>query len=70
LEHRTRAQPDDTARNEIGLEVKLLPTGYDVDDGASLRRLCNEILADTTAADIAPYTRQFLASFVERKKLL
>jgi rSAM/selenodomain-associated transferase 1 len=55
---------------EIGLEVKLLPTGYDVDDGASLRRLCNEILADTTAADIAPYTRQFLASFVERKKLL
>jgi len=55
---------------EIGLEVKLLPTGYDVDDGASLRRLCNEILADTTAADIAPYTQQFLASFVERKKLL
>jgi rSAM/selenodomain-associated transferase 1 len=55
---------------EIGLEVKLLPTGYDVDDGASLRRLCDEILADTTAADIAPYTRQFLASFVERKKLL
>ena len=55
---------------EIGLDVKLLPTGYDVDDGASLRRLCNEILADTTAADIAPYTRQFLASFVERKKLL
>ena len=55
---------------EIGLEVKLLPTGYDVDDAASLRRLCNEILADTTAAYIAPYTRQFLASFVERKKLL
>jgi uncharacterized protein len=55
---------------EIGLEVKLLPTGYDVDDGASLRRLCNEILADATPADVAPYTRQFLASFVERKKLL
>ena len=33
---------------EIGIEVKLLPTGYDVDDGASLRRLCNELLADTT----------------------
>ena len=55
---------------EMGLEVKLLPTGYDVDDGASLRRLCNEILADTTSADIAPHTRKFLASFVERKKLL
>src|SRR6476619_478755 len=55
---------------EISLEVKLLPTGYDVDDGASLRRLCNEILADTTPPDVAPYTRQFLASFIERKKLL
>ena len=54
---------------EIGIEVKLLPTGYDVDDGASLRRLCNELLADTTSSDIAPYTREFLASFVERKKL-
>ena len=55
--------------NEIGLEVKLLPIGYDVDDGASLRRLCNELLADTAAADIAPHTRQFLASFVGREKL-
>jgi rSAM/selenodomain-associated transferase 1 len=54
---------------EIGLEVKLLPAGYDVDDGASLRRLSNELLTDTTRADIAPYTRKFLASFVERKKL-
>jgi uncharacterized protein len=54
---------------EIGLEVKLLPSGYDVDDGASLRRLCNELLADTTSADIAPHTREFLATFVERKKL-
>ena len=31
---------------EIGIEVKLLPTGYDVDDGASLRRLCSELLAE------------------------
>jgi rSAM/selenodomain-associated transferase 1 len=54
---------------EIGIEVKLLPAGYDVDDDASLRRLCNELLGDMTAADIAPYTREFLASFVERKKL-
>ena len=54
---------------EIGIEVKLLPTGYDVDDDASLRRLCNELLADTTAADIAPHTREFLARFVARKKL-
>ena len=45
---------------EIGLDAKLLPVGYDVDDGASLRRLCNELLADTTSADIAPHTRRFL----------
>jgi rSAM/selenodomain-associated transferase 1 len=54
---------------EIGIEVKLLPSEYDVDDDASLRRLCNELLADTTSADIAPHTREFLASFVMRKKL-
>jgi uncharacterized protein len=54
---------------DSGLEVKLLPTGYDVDDDASLRRLCDELLANTTPADIAPHTREFLASFVMRKKL-
>src|SRR6267142_5218783 len=54
---------------EIGIEVKLLPIGYDVDDDASLRRLCNELLTDTRSADIAPHTREFLASFVVRKKL-
>jgi hypothetical protein len=54
---------------EIGIEVKLLPTGYDVDDDASLRRLCNELLTDSTSADIPPYTREFLAGLVERKKL-
>jgi hypothetical protein len=51
---------------KIGLEVKLLPPGYDVDDDASLRRLSNELLADTTSADVAPHTREFLASFVKR----
>ena len=54
---------------EIGIAVKLLPTGYDVDDDAGLRRLRNDLLADATSADIAPYTRKFLTSFVERKKL-
>ena len=54
---------------EIGIEVKLLPTGFDVDDDASLRRLCNELLTDRTSADIAPHTRKFLSSFVVRKKL-
>jgi uncharacterized protein len=54
---------------EIGIAVKLLPTVYDVDDGAGLLRLCNDLLADTTSSDIAPRTRKFLASLVERKKL-
>src|SRR5205809_1992123 len=51
---------------EIGLEVKLLPIGYDVDDDASLRRLCNDLLGDTMLADVAPYTLESLASFLER----
>ena len=39
---------------EIGIEVKLLPTGYDVDDGASLRRLCNELLGEQGDDSAAP----------------
>ena len=54
---------------EIGLEVKLLPTGYDVDDGASLRRLCEELLRDNGQSDVAPQTRKFLASLVAQRKL-
>src|SRR5206468_12448816 len=42
---------------EIGIEVKLLPRGYDVDDGASLRRLCNEIQAEQRADGVARSTR-------------
>ncbi len=42
---------DQTLRRarEIGLEVELLPTGYDIDDAASLRRLCDELLAETVS---------------------
>src|SRR5438093_8884270 len=54
---------------EIGLEVKLLPAGYDVDDEASLRRLCKELLADTALADIAPHTRKFLRQLTAQKRL-
>ena len=54
---------------EIGLEIKLLPTGYDVDDGASLHRLCNELLLNTRQNDVAPYTWKFLANLSTRKKL-
>ena len=54
---------------EMGLEVELLPIGYDVDDDASLRRLCNELLADMASANVAPYTREFLAKISGQKKL-
>jgi rSAM/selenodomain-associated transferase 1 len=54
---------------EIGIEVKLLPTGYDVDDGAGLRRLCNELLGEQGDDSVAPTTRKFLAGLVAQKKL-
>ena len=54
---------------EIGLEVKLLPNGYDVDDDASLRRLCNELLAEHGDDSVAPNTRRFLADLFEQTKL-
>ena len=54
---------------EIGLEVKLLPTGYDVDDDASLRRLCDELLVGQRDNSVASNTRRFLADLVEQKKL-
>jgi rSAM/selenodomain-associated transferase 1 len=54
---------------EIGLEIKLLPPGYDVDDGTSLCRLCKELLANAASPDIAPHTREFLRKLTARKKL-
>ena len=54
---------------EIGLEAKLLPTGYDVDDAPSLRRLCNELLGEQRDDRVAPHTRKFLAGLIAQKKL-
>jgi rSAM/selenodomain-associated transferase 1 len=54
---------------EIGLEIKLLPTGYDVDDAASLRRLCHELLGENTGGGVAPNTRKFLESIAAQNKL-
>jgi len=54
--------------NEAGLEVKLLPTGYDVDDDASLRRLSNELLDEERGDSVAPNTRKFLADLADQKK--
>lgn len=54
---------------ERGLEIKLLPTGYDVDDQAALRRLCHELLSQRGHDCVAPKTRKFLASIATRKNL-
>ena len=54
---------------ELSLEVSLLPTGYDVDDAATLRRLCDELLSEQSARDLAPNTRKFLAALSAQKKL-
>jgi uncharacterized protein len=51
---------------KIGLKVELLPTGYDVDDDASLRRLRNELLLDVSRKDVAPCTQEFLRELAAR----
>ncbi|PYL62605.1 MAG: glycosyltransferase [Verrucomicrobia bacterium] len=53
----------------MGLEVKLLPRGYDVDDAASLQRLRDELLGRNARHNVALNTRKFLASLIARKKL-
>ena len=57
--------------NDIELKVELLPTGYDVDDEAGLRRLGDELLKNEwgSNSEVAPSTRRFLATLVGRKKL-
>jgi rSAM/selenodomain-associated transferase 1 len=54
---------------EIGLEVKLLPSGYDVDDSAGLKRLRDELLRGKADDDAAPNTRRFLMSMAAQDKL-
>jgi hypothetical protein len=54
---------------EIGIEVKLLPTGYDVDDDEGLRRLCDELIGKDARKCIAPNTRRFLVSIAAQDKL-
>ena len=65
---RVLAQTLDRAA-EIGLTVELLPTCFDVDDRATLRRLCEELLGDNASADGYPalHTRAFLADLIARE---
>jgi rSAM/selenodomain-associated transferase 1 len=53
------------AASEIEVPVQLLPTWYDVDDRATLSRLCDELFgADGRAA---PSTREFLSELLQRE---
>ena len=50
---------------EIGLEVHILPSCFDVDDRATLQRLCDELLGEDLPAALA--TKTFLADIVSRE---
>ena len=52
---------------EIGVEVKLLPVSYDVDDRATLQRLCSELFGENAGDGVAPNTRKFLREIIERE---
>ena len=61
---------DQTMRRarELGLEVKFLPPGYDIDDAAGLHRLYNELQRDSVHTEIAPHTRKFMRQLIVQKK--
>ncbi|CAN5435035.1 TIGR04282 family arsenosugar biosynthesis glycosyltransferase [soil metagenome] len=54
---------------EIGLAVQLLPLGYDVDESATLHRLCQDLFGpnEMENANTAPATRAFLRSIIARE---
>jgi uncharacterized protein len=56
---------------ELGVEIKLLPAGYDVDDRVTLYRLRDELIRgdEESTNDVAPNTRGFLASLTTRRQL-
>jgi rSAM/selenodomain-associated transferase 1 len=53
--------------NELGLEIHSLPNGFDVDDRATLQRLCQELLEKDARPDKAPNTRKFLEEIIDRE---
>ena len=65
---RVRAQTLERAA-EIGLDVRLLPGCYDVDDRRTLHRLCDDLLGPNVSRDpeIAPATHEFLRAIVARE---
>ena len=54
---------------EINIAVHLLSQGFDVDDRATLRRLCDELLGEggSVSNDVAATTREFLQEIIARE---
>lgn len=50
---------------ETGVPVHQLPSDFDVDDRATLRRLCDELFGDYV--NVAPNTKRFLKQIIERE---
>jgi len=58
------------AAQDVGVQVNLLSTWYDVDDRATLARLCRELFGSNGTASRgypAPVTRGFLQNLLERE---
>src|SRR5205814_8214493 len=45
---------------QIGITVHELPRGFDVDDRATLHRLCDELLGENARDNVAPQTQELL----------
>lgn len=52
---------------ELGLSVHLLPTGFDIDDRVTLRRLCEELVGKNSPSPNGPATQRFLAELIARE---
>jgi uncharacterized protein len=53
---------------QIGVEVHELPRGFDVDNRATLHRLCDELLGENGRDNIAPRTKEFLRELIARDR--
>ena len=51
----------------LNLAVEFLPACYDVDDRATLTRLCNELLSGNAGDRVAPESQRFLRKLIERE---
>lgn len=49
---------------QIGVGVHELPRGFDVDDHATLHRLCDELFGKNARDNVAPQTQEFLRELI------